>query len=146
MKLFFMVVFILGVISYREMVFSQEPTKNNDLRKPYNLFYLQDLQEKKKLTYKMNSTQIGQFNFTIEVDDKVVNNKKLTSIEAQKFDDLFVDKFISFKYLMKVKEEVSCKKSFYLNLRGEELTICQSEDEKLQEIKVLLKKMKSLFL
>jgi hypothetical protein len=46
---------------------------------------------------------------------------------------------------MNPKEEKTCKESFYLNLRGEELTICKGEKEKIIEVKKLIDKLKVIF-
>ena len=123
----------------------QEATKNNDLRKHFNLFLIKDMQSKEQITYKMSSSKSGQFNFTMESGQNILNKKKINSVDAQKMDDLFVDKFISFKYLMKEKSKKKCPELFYLNLRGEELIICKDEREKIVEMKALIEKMKVVF-
>lgn len=135
--------FLFVMLCYLPLVgYGQTATKNNDLRKRYNLFLIKDMQGRKTFVYKMNSSNNGQFNFIQEEENKIIGQKKVNSADAQKLDDLFVDKFISFKYLMNKKNEKECKESFYLNLRGEELSICNTEKEKIKEVKKLLEKLK----
>jgi hypothetical protein len=76
---------------------AQQATKNNDLRKHHNLFLIKEMSGKKTKVYKMSSSITGQFNFTHEEKSKIVKKAKLDSTQAQKWDEIFVDKFISFK-------------------------------------------------
>lgn len=137
MTLFFLTVSI--------SIFAQEATKNNDLRKQYVLFHIKDMSEKNTIEYKMNSSNGSQFNFVLIEKDKVIKKKKMSFKEAQALDEKFVDKFITFKYLMKSEDLKKCNNSFYLNLRGEELTICKDEKKKNQEMHTFLQKLKTVF-
>lgn len=125
---------------------AQDATSNKDLRKQYELFVLKCFEAKRIVEYKMISSLSGQYNFQVIEDGKVKKQKKLSFADAQLLDEKFVDKFISFKYLMKANLKDVCKDAFYLNLRGEELVICQSETEKNKEMNEFTKSLKNMFL
>lgn len=136
-------VLLLFICSFSAL--AQQKTSNNDLRKFYNLFQIKDLKSKQAIEYKMNTSGKGQFNLELLNKAKVVQKSKVNSKQAQTLDEQFVDKFISFKYLMNPTPDKGCKDQFYLNLRGEELVICENEKDKIKQLNAFLEQLKVLF-
>jgi hypothetical protein len=125
---------------------AQEKSSNSDLRVKRSIFYIKVMSDKEKGThYKLLTTVGGQFNFEITKDNKVISSFKVANVDAVAIDELFVDNFISFKYLMKTKAKSKCSEKYYLNLRGEDQVICQKEDVKIKKLEQFISELKSKF-
>jgi hypothetical protein len=137
--LFFFVIFSIGT------VFGQEKSSNNDLRIKKEIFSIKEFSSKGHILYQLEASITGQFNILITHKKTIVSNKKVDTTYAQKIDDEFVDRFISFKYMMKARSTEKCKDSFFLSLRGEGQMICTDEKVKIEKIKVFIKNLKNKF-
>ena len=136
MKYVFFLLFIQG------FAWAEDRAANHDLRNDRAIFKI--LKVSKKLTYSLKSSSSGQFNYQMIKGKKIVKSQKVDPVDAQVMDDQFVDKFITFKYMMKSREGAKCNHVYKLNLRTEELTICAGEKAKITGIESLLKKFTKL--
>ncbi|MFT6632043.1 MAG: hypothetical protein ACJAS4_002005 [Bacteriovoracaceae bacterium] len=138
-------ILVLFIIFTSGLAFSQEKSNNNDLRIKREIFSIKEFSGKNHILYKLESSITGQFNILISKKNKIVSNKKVDTSEAQKMDDEFVDRFISFKYMMKARSKKKCQNSFFLSLRGEGQQICADEKAKIEKIKAFINTLKNKF-
>lgn len=145
MKYFFLLFLIFS--SFGQESLSQEASSNNDLRASRSIFFIKEFSKNTNLAeYKLLSSVSGQFNFEILNKGEIISTKKVDTESAHNLDELFVDQFISFKYLMKNSPQKKCQKKFYLNLRGEDQIICDSENDKIKKIENFIAQLKKKFL
>ncbi|MBT4792471.1 MAG: hypothetical protein HON90_12945 [Halobacteriovoraceae bacterium] len=135
------IIILLVCVLYVTFGFSQEVnTQNNDLRVKREIFTVKDLLHDKKIIYKLETSMSGQFTVVIEENKKIVKVKKVGTQQAQKMDDIFVDRYISLKYMMDSSNRKKCKSYYQLSLRGELLSVCEAEKEKIKIVKEFIAK------
>ncbi len=125
--------------------FKAPKSNNNDLRIKKEIFVIKEFSEKSSIIYKLETSITGQYNIEISRKNKILSNRKVDTEDAQKMDDQFVDRFISFKYIMKEREAKKCKNQFFLSLRGEEQIICSDEEDKVNKMKAFIDILKNQF-
>lgn len=125
--------------------FKTKKSSNNDLRGKKEIFSIKEVSKKRVTIYSLESSISGQYNIAITEKGKTISNKKVDTSDAQKMDDEFVDRFISFKYLMKARSQKKCQDSYFLSLRGEKQTICSDEKDKIDKIRVFINTLKNHF-
>lgn len=127
---------ILSLLSFN--IFSQEKTQNNDLRKGKSIFYL-----------KLDGKSISELSQSATGDFRY-NNKskslKMTSSEAQKLEEGFLDLFFELKYSMETKSESSCKSWYELYLRGDDHKVCVAQDKAVNLLKSKIKEIEKILI
>jgi hypothetical protein len=115
---------------FLNLSFADEKLKtfNNDLRHDDVLLSIEDAAGNWQNIFKGSGEQ---YYLGIKKKDSIEKHK-ISNAAAEKYDILFVEKFIHLKYSLPPFSGKNCSKSFTLSMRGETYEICKDEKEKLK--------------
>lgn len=135
-----LITILVTIISNNTVADNRLKTSNFDLRNSKKLLSIVDHKGVTSIIYK----SVGDEYFYETQSKKDTSRFKVSNIDAQNFDDYFVNQFISLKYTLPNFSGKKCDKSYTLSMRGETQLICKSEKDKLSLIQKILKKITKL--
>jgi hypothetical protein len=111
-------------------LYAQKKSSNNDLRNNSKIFLIENLLTDKFISYSLESSTSGAFNFS-KIEKSKNKVWKISRDYANGIDTEFADHFISMKYMMKENKEKNCKPAFKLFFRGEKFEICKNDKSRI---------------
>lgn len=140
---YFLFLFLLVAPSYSQH--QEQPQKESleDLRSVTVLFMISDLKAEK--IYSLERTAELDHFLRMKMggkDSGVI--RKTDSREAKKMDQEFAARFLKIQYEYPSSTD-KCKAIWHLNMKGEELEICNKDDGKSQEIDTFIDELKKRF-
>lgn len=138
------ILFLLFSVSVFAQTRTPKRTDTTDLRTHKSVFEIIFTENKQKNFIQFKSNAQGNYHLHHLVGTKLISSKKLTSENAQKIDEEFVDKFITMKYMMGESDIKKCDTSIELKMRGEDFEVCQKDKKRNDLVKEFIKKMKQI--
>jgi hypothetical protein len=120
------------------LAFAQEKISNIDLRGLNKVLSISDKESK----FEFTKSSIDQY-FLNTIKNKKYTKTKLGNSDFKIFDKFFVKNFIDLKYMMAPAPK-TCKVSYELFMRGEQLRVCTKELKKIKRVKLLISKINDI--
>ncbi len=102
------------------------------------------IKEVKGSEYMLKKSTAGQY-FLATVGKNTSPLFKVGHLKAKKIDEDFVASFINLKYMKEPFAGKTCKEVYALSMRGEDLTICEGEKEKIEDSKKIVSLFRDTF-
>jgi hypothetical protein len=139
MKIILVFIFLVSTSS----VFAQAKTANNDLRGGVELFSISYAEESKKhLRLVLIRSVSGAHSIVSLEKSSKLESQKIDSDTAKLLDEKFADDFINLKYLMPAPLKVKCQSVVTLVMRGEKLSVCKSDEVRVNQISKIINSLK----